>query len=117
MIASNRRAAEILREHGVHAATDVTGFGLVGHLLEMVRASNVDVTLAIERIPLLAGARETIEMGIFSSLQPQNTRSIHFCLIRRPPAVSWPRCRSPAPRAALMRFLPPATPRRARLGS
>ena len=45
MIASSRRAAEILREHGVHAATDVTGFGLIGHLLEMVRASDVDVTM------------------------------------------------------------------------
>jgi selenide,water dikinase len=74
MIASSRRAAEILREHGVHAATDVTGFGLIGHLLEMVRASDVDVTLAIDRIPLLPGARETIEMGILSSLQPQNVR-------------------------------------------
>jgi selenide,water dikinase len=74
MIGSNRRAAEILREHGVHAATDVTGFGLLGHLVEMVRASGVDVTLAIERIPLLEGARQTIEMGIFSSLQPQNVR-------------------------------------------
>jgi selenide,water dikinase len=74
MIQSNRRAAEVLREHGVHAATDVTGFGLIGHLLEMVRASNVDVTIAIERIPLLEGACETIEMGIFSSLQPQNAR-------------------------------------------
>jgi selenide,water dikinase len=50
----------VLREHGVHAATDVTGFGLIGHLLEMVRASNVDVTLAIERM-LLAGARETLK--------------------------------------------------------
>src|SRR5436190_6419707 len=74
MTQSNRRAAEILLEHGVHAATDVTGFGLIGHLIEMVRASDVDVTLSIARVPLLAGARETIEAGIFSSLQPQNVR-------------------------------------------
>jgi selenide, water dikinase len=74
MIRSNGKAAEILRRHGVHAATDVTGFGLVGHLVEMVRASNVDVTVAIGRVPLIAGARETIAMGIFSSLQPQNVR-------------------------------------------
>jgi Selenophosphate synthase len=57
-----------------HAATDVTGFGLLGHLVEMVRASDVDVTIAIERVPLLDGARETVALGIFSSLQPQNVR-------------------------------------------
>jgi selenide,water dikinase len=74
MVQSNGRAAEILRRHGVHAATDVTGFGLLGHLVEMVRASEVDVTLAIGRVPLLDGARETVARGIFSSLQPQNVR-------------------------------------------
>jgi selenide,water dikinase len=74
MISSNGRAAAILREHGAHAATDVTGFGLVGHLVEMVRASNVDVTLALDSVPILRGARETVALGIFSSLQPQNVR-------------------------------------------
>jgi selenide,water dikinase len=74
MVQSNGRAAEILRRHGVHAATDVTGFGLLGHLVEMVRASEVDVILAIGRVPLLDGARETAAGGIFSSLQPQNVR-------------------------------------------
>src|SRR6516225_3721319 len=74
MIQSNGKAAQILRRHGVHAATDVTGFGLIGHLIEMVRASDVDATLAIDRLPLLEGARETVARGIFSSLQPQNVR-------------------------------------------
>ena len=74
MIRSSSRAAEILRWHGVHAATDVTGFGLLGHLVEMVRASQVDVTVAIDRVPRLDGALETVELGIFSSLQPQNVR-------------------------------------------
>jgi selenide,water dikinase len=74
MVQSNGEAARILRRHGVHAATDVTGFGLLGHLVEMVRASDVDVALAPDRVPLLAGARETVALGIFSSLQPQNVR-------------------------------------------
>jgi len=74
MMQSNGKAADILRRHGVHAATDVTGFGLIGHLVEMVRASDVDVTVAIERVPLIEGARETVAMGILSSLQPQNVR-------------------------------------------
>ncbi len=74
MVHSNKSAAEILRRYGVRAATDVTGFGLLGHLVEMVRASGVDVTLAVGRVPLLEGARETVALGIFSSLQPQNVR-------------------------------------------
>ena len=74
MTTSNKRAAEILQQHGVHAATDVTGFGLLGHLLEMVRASDVDVTLYLRNVPLLDGARETVAAGVFSSLQPQNVR-------------------------------------------
>lgn len=74
MLQSNQRAAEILRDHDVHAATDVTGFGLLGHLVEMVRASDVDVSIAPARVPILDGARESVAQGIFSSLQPQNVR-------------------------------------------
>jgi selenide,water dikinase len=54
--------------------TDVTGFGLLGHLVEMVKASNVDVTLMLAQVPLLVGLRETMAQGIFSSLHPQNVR-------------------------------------------
>src|SRR5262249_19317096 len=74
MCRSNREAAAILARHAARAATDVTGFGLIGHLIEMTRASQVDVTLALDRVPVLDGARATIELGIFSSLQPQNVR-------------------------------------------
>jgi selenide, water dikinase len=74
MMQSSGPAALILRRNGAHAATDITGFGLLGHLVEMVRASDVDVTLSIAQVPLLAGARETVERGILSSLQPQNVR-------------------------------------------
>jgi selenide,water dikinase len=74
MYRSNREAAAVLARHGARAATDVTGFGLLGHLVEMVRASDVDVELALDRIPVLDGARETIAKGVFSSLQPQNIR-------------------------------------------
>ena len=74
MTTSNRNGATILQAHDVHASTDVTGFGLLGHLVEMVRASDVDVMLDLETVPLLAGVRETMALGIFSSLQPQNVR-------------------------------------------
>jgi selenide,water dikinase len=74
MCQSAREAAQALARHGAHAATDVTGFGLLGHLVEMIRASEVDVILALDRIPVLDGARETVAQGVFSSLQPQNVR-------------------------------------------
>jgi selenide,water dikinase len=74
MTTSNRNAAAILSRHSVHAATDVTGFGLLGHLVEMVKASRVDASLFIASVPLLDGARETLAEGIVSSLQPQNVR-------------------------------------------
>jgi selenide,water dikinase len=74
MTASNGTAAAILRRHGAHAATDVTGFGLIGHLVEMVRASGVDARLCLAAVPLLEGARQTLAAGILSSLQPQNLR-------------------------------------------
>jgi selenide, water dikinase len=74
MTQSNRTAANIFGAHGCNAATDITGFGLLGHLLEMVRASGVDATLFLPAIPLLDGLKECIGSGIFSSLQPQNVR-------------------------------------------
>ncbi len=74
MTQSAAAAATILRRHGVHAATDVTGFGLLGHLLEMTKASGVAAELDTAAIPLLAGAREMMAAGVFSSLQPANLR-------------------------------------------
>lgn len=74
MTQSNAAAAKTLHAHGATAATDVTGFGLLGHLVEMIKASKVDVTLELASLPLLDGVRETIGLGIFSSLQPQNVR-------------------------------------------
>ena len=71
---SNRAGADCLRQHGATAMTDVTGFGLLGHLVEMVRASAVDAVLDMERLPILPGALEVVQQGIFSSLQPQNIR-------------------------------------------
>lgn len=72
MIQSNREAARCLFEHGSSACTDVTGFGLLGHLLEMTKASAVNIELEIEKLPCLDGFIETLAEGIFSSLYPQN---------------------------------------------
>ena len=73
---SHRAAARILGEHGATAATDVTGFGLAGHLLEMARASGVEVSVGLAGMPFLDGALELARLGIFSSLQDQNLRAL-----------------------------------------
>ena len=71
---SNRTAADLLIKQGTTACTDITGFGLLGHLVEMTRASGVDAELNSTAIPVMDGAIECIEQGILSSLQPQNIR-------------------------------------------
>ncbi|HEY9648054.1 MAG TPA: selenide, water dikinase SelD, partial [Chroococcidiopsis sp.] len=72
MQVSNQGAVACLRRHQATACTDITGFGLVGHLLEMVRASGVGVELAIADLPVLTGAADTLAQGFFSSLHDQN---------------------------------------------
>jgi len=74
MLLSNQAAATCLLQHGAAACTDVTGFGLLGHLMQMVQASHVAVELDLEAIPVLSGALKTLQMGIVSSLQPENLR-------------------------------------------
>ncbi|WP_273427170.1 selenide, water dikinase SelD [Marinobacter sp.] len=74
MILSNKLGAECLRRYGSRACTDVTGFGLLGHLVEMTRPSGVDAELDLSAIPVLPGAEETAAAGILSSLQPANIR-------------------------------------------
>jgi len=74
MCHSNRQGAACLREYGATACTDLTGFGLLGHLVEMTRPSGVDAELDLSALPLLDGAEETVAAGILSSLQPANVR-------------------------------------------
>jgi selenide,water dikinase len=72
MLVSSRSAAETLQRHGARACTDVTGFGLAGHLLEMLRASQSNAELSLKSLPVLAGSLEALAEGIASSLAPQN---------------------------------------------
>ncbi len=79
MLLSNQRAAEILHTHQASACTDVTGFGVLGHLVEMVKASHTDKTsmsvkLNLSKLPILSGAETVVSQGIFSSLQADNLR-------------------------------------------
>ena len=72
MLRSNEAAARIFREHDAASCTDVTGFGLLGHLVEMLRAGGVDAELDLAAIPRLPGTNALIERGVRSSLHAAN---------------------------------------------
>jgi len=74
MVVSNRMGAKCLSDFGATACTDLTGFGLLGHLVEMTRPSGVDAELNLSSLPLLDGAEECVAAGIVSSLQSANVR-------------------------------------------
>ncbi len=63
MTTLNRDAAEAALAAGIVAGTDVTGFGLLGHLLKLARASNVTAVIDAAAVPYLAGAREALRDG------------------------------------------------------
>ena len=63
MTTSNREAAEAALAAGVRAATDVTGFGLLGHLMKMMRASGTSAVVEASAVPYVAGARASLAEG------------------------------------------------------
>jgi selenide,water dikinase len=75
MAALNRVAAERMREFNAHACTDITGFGLMGHLAEMAAASRVDVEITWDDVPLLPGVLECLTDGIIPGSVERNMES------------------------------------------
>lgn len=90
MRVSNRQAAACLFGHGATACTDISGFGLLGHLVEMTRLSGVDAELDLAALPLLDGAQECLAAGVVSSLQPANVR-LRRAVRHEPEMVDHPR--------------------------
>jgi selenide,water dikinase len=76
MVALNRAASEVLVEHGVWGATDVTGFGLLGHGLEMARASRTRFVFEAGALPALAGALELASAGLETEGAAHNRRFV-----------------------------------------
>jgi selenide,water dikinase len=74
MRVTNAVAARIAMSHRPTAGTDVTGFGLAGHLNEMLAASHASAVLWPDAIPVLPGARALAAHGVESSLAPDNRR-------------------------------------------
>ncbi|MFD1206250.1 selenide, water dikinase SelD [Sporosarcina contaminans] len=63
MATLNKNAAEVMADFDVHAVTDVTGFGLLGHATEMAKASDVSIRIEAERVPILQRTRELADAG------------------------------------------------------
>ena len=64
MTTLNKYAAELAKEFQVHCCTDITGFGLAGHAMEMAKGSKKTFVIYAEKLPVLSGAREYAEMGL-----------------------------------------------------
>jgi selenide,water dikinase len=91
MIASttklNTPGKKLAQLDGVHALTDVTGFGLLGHLLELARGSKLSARLDIESIPLLAQVQELAEQGCITGASGRNWQSYGHD-VKLSPAIS-----------------------------
>jgi selenide,water dikinase len=76
MTTLNRVAAELMVEHGANACTDVTGFGLLGHLCQMVEESGVTAEINSAQLPLFDGVLECAEKGSYSGANERNAESV-----------------------------------------
>lgn len=72
MIQLNKVACDVMLEVGVHAATDITGFGLAGHAYEMAQGSGVTIAIDLERLPLLPRVGELVNRGYFTRASKTN---------------------------------------------
>jgi len=68
----NRRATEVAAEFEVHAATDITGFGLAGHCYEMVKGSQVTMEFSMDRIPIMKESLEMYKKGVSTGVNNYN---------------------------------------------
>jgi len=79
MIASttllNRVGAELAKDPAVHAMTDVTGFGLLGHALEMARGSQLSLIVCADDLPLFANAAKLVQQGLVTGASGRNWAS------------------------------------------
>ncbi len=72
----NRSAAECLAQFDIHAATDITGFGLAGHGLEMTGEDEVCLRLELDRVPVMPEAVEMYERGVTTGVNRHNREVI-----------------------------------------
>jgi len=72
MTALNDKALEAAKELNANAITDVTGFGLLGHLIEMIGDSDVTVNIYLDNVPVIEHAKEYFNNGVYPSGSKRN---------------------------------------------
>ena len=85
----NRIGAELAERDGVHAMTDVTGFGLLGHLLEMCRGAKLSAQLDFDRLPLIDEAAELARQGAATGASARNWQSYGEAVTLAPRIAQW----------------------------
>jgi selenide,water dikinase len=87
----NRIGAELAQRKDVHAITDVTGFGLLGHALEMARGSKLALTVRAGDVPLLAQAEKLAQEGFVTGASHRNWASYGEGIRLPPDCAEWRR--------------------------
>jgi selenide,water dikinase len=72
LIRLNREAAEVMRSFDIHAATDITGFGLAGHVLEMAKASGISISFRMSDLPIMDEALAMYQKGMTTGVNAFN---------------------------------------------
>lgn len=124
MAALNDVAGGALADHGATAATDVTGYGLLGHLREICRASEVGARLDAEVVPILTGVRALLEEGMWAGGSQRNLESIRPDIVTDLEEDDWKPLIDAQTSGGILAALPPdrvdgfvaAVPRAVRVG-
>jgi selenide,water dikinase len=87
MVTLNRTASERMRAFAVHACTDITGFGFIGHTMEMVLASQVGMMIQSKDVPIFPEAMEYAKLGLIPGGARSN-RDFFSCRVDADPEVS-----------------------------
>ncbi|MEN6627507.1 MAG: selenide, water dikinase SelD [Candidatus Sumerlaeia bacterium] len=89
MATLNRDAAELMTKHNANACTDVTGFGLAGHLVEMARTSGVSAEIELEKLPVFAAAEACLRDEILSGAIERNQEYAMAWVHPAPDVPAW----------------------------
>ncbi len=109
MLKLNRKSSELLREGGVHACSDVTGFALIGHSCEIAERSGVQLRIHAGQVPFVPGAREFADLWLFPGGTGNNQKaySSHVAFDQRVPEEVQNLLLTPETSGGLLAAVPP----------